>query len=46
MKENENKLLLLEFLEADKDSGNEEVKESFSQIEGEDFVGLDDFDFG
>ena len=38
--------LLMEFLEADKDAGNREVKESFSEIEGEDFMGLDDFDFG
>jgi hypothetical protein len=36
--------LLMEFLEADKDPGNIEVKQSFSEIEGEDFVGLDDFD--
>jgi hypothetical protein len=38
--------LLLEFLEADKDAGNIEVKQSFSEIEGEDFTGLDDFNFG
>ncbi len=38
--------LLMEFLEADKDAGNIEVKQSFSGIEGEDFMGLDDFDFG
>lgn len=37
--------LLLEFLEADKEAGNIEVKQSFSDIEGEDFMGLD-FDFG
>lgn len=36
--------LLMEFLEADKDPGNIEVKQSFSEIEGEDFIGLDDFD--
>ncbi len=36
--------LLKEFLEADKDPGNIEVKQSFSEIEGEDFIGLDDFD--
>jgi hypothetical protein len=36
--------LLMEFLEADKDPGNIEVKKSFSRIEGEDFIGLDDFD--
>ncbi len=36
--------LLMEFLEADKDSGNIEVKQSFSEIEGEDFIGLDDFE--
>lgn len=35
--------LLKEFLEADKDSGNVEVKQSFSEIEGEDFIGLNDF---
>ena len=33
--------LLMQFLEADKDSGNNEVKQSFSEIEGEDFIGLD-----
>lgn len=38
--------LLMEFLEADKDPGNIEVKKSFSAIEGEDFIGVDDFDFG
>ncbi len=37
--------LLIEFLEADKDPGNAEVRQSFSEIEGEDFIGLDDFDF-
>lgn len=36
--------LLKKFLEADKDPGNIEVKQSFSKIEGEDFIGLDDFD--
>ena len=36
--------LLMEFLEADKDSGNIEVKQSFSEIEGEDFR-LDEEDF-
>ncbi len=40
------KSLLREFLEADKDPGNIEVKHSFSEIEGEDFNGLEDFDFG
>ena len=39
----EDEALLMEFLEADKDPGNMEVKESFSEIEGEDFIGLDDF---
>lgn len=38
--------LLMEFLESDKDPGNIEIKKSFSAIEGEDFVGLDNFDFG
>lgn len=37
--------LLNEFLEADKDPGNIEIKQSFSEIEGEDFIGLDNFDF-
>ncbi len=36
--------LLIEFLKADKDPGNIEVKQSFSEIEGEDFIGLEDFD--
>ena len=36
--------LLQEFLDADKDPGNIEVKQSFSEIEGEDFIGLEDFD--
>lgn len=35
--------LLMEFLEADKESGNIEIKESFSALEGEDFLGLGDF---
>lgn len=38
--------LLMEFLNADKEAGNLEVKQSFSSIEGEDFIGIDDFDFG
>lgn len=38
-------LLLAEFLEADKDPGSIEVKKSFSEIEGEDFLGIDDFDW-
>lgn len=37
--------LIMEFLEADKDPGNIEVKDSFSKIESEDFSGIDDFDF-
>ncbi len=37
--------LLMEFLEADKDAGNIEVKQDFSEIEGEDFIGLNDSDF-
>ena len=40
----EEEATLMEFLEADKDSGNREVRKSFSQLEGEDFVGIDDFD--
>lgn len=39
LKKNE-EALLMEFLEADKDPGNIEVKQSFSEIEGEDFVEL------
>lgn len=35
--------LLMEFLEADKDPGNIEIKQDFSEIEGEDFIGLNDF---
>lgn len=42
----EEESLLMEFLEADKDSGNIEAKESFSKLEGDDFVGVEDFDFG
>ncbi len=40
----EEEALLMEFLEADKDPGNIEVKKSFSVLEGEDFIGLEDFD--
>ena len=40
----EENALLMEFIEADKDLGNIEVRQSFSEIEGEDFIGLDDFD--
>ena len=39
----EEEALLIEFLEADKDPGNIEVKKSFSKIEGEDFIGIEDF---
>lgn len=42
----EEESLLMEFLEADKDPGNIEVRQSFSQIEGEDFIGSNDFVFG
>lgn len=42
----EEETLLMEFLAADKDAGNVEVKQNFSPIEGEDFIGLEDFDFG
>ncbi len=38
--------ILKEFLEADKDPGDREVRQSFSDIEGEDFIGLEDFNFG
>ena len=38
----EEESLLMEFLEADKEAGNLEVKQSFSEMEGEDFIGLDD----
>ncbi len=34
----EDEALLQQFLEADKDPGNIEVKQSFSDIEGEDFI--------
>jgi len=44
LKKDEDALLAI-FLEADKDKGNQEVKDSFSKIEGEDFTGIDDFDF-
>lgn len=38
--------LLQEFLDADKDPGNIETKQNFSDLlEGEDFIGLDGFDF-
>jgi len=36
--------LLTQFLEADKDSGNLEVKNDFSDLEGEDFIGLGELD--
>lgn len=42
----EEESLLMEFLEADKDPGNIEIKKSFSALEGDDFIGIDDFDFG
>ncbi len=38
--------LLKEFLDADKEAGNRELKRSFSEMEGEDFIGIEDFDFG
>lgn len=34
--------LLMQFLEADKDIGNIEVKRDFSKFEGEDFIGMND----
>lgn len=37
--------LLKEFLASDNDPGNIEVLKSFSGIEGEDFIGIEDFDF-
>ena len=37
--------LLMEFQEADKDAGNVEAKQNFSAIDGEDFIGIEDFDF-
>lgn len=37
--------LLMKFLKADKDPGNIEAKKDFSGLEGEDFVGIEDFDF-
>lgn len=36
--------LLRQFLEADKDTGNIEIKDSFSDIEGEDFIDIQDFE--
>jgi hypothetical protein len=39
----EEEAILMEFLEADKDPGNIEAKKAFSAIEGEDFIGLEDF---
>jgi hypothetical protein len=36
---------LKEFLESDKDSSHKEIKDVFSKIEGEDFIGVEDFDF-
>lgn len=39
-----NEEALKEFLEADKDMGNNEVKLRFSSIEGEDFIELEDFE--
>lgn len=41
----EEEALLLEFLGADRDAGNKEIKENFSSIEGEDFSGIEDFNF-
>jgi hypothetical protein len=38
-------VLLKEFLEADKEAGNIEVQQSFSEIEGEDFIGFENEDF-
>ena len=37
--------LLNEFLAADKDPGEKEIRESFSPLEGKDFIGIEDFDF-
>lgn len=42
----EEEALLREFLDSDKDPGNIEVKHSFSDIEGEDFIGIEGFYFG
>lgn len=36
--------LLMEFLEADKDSGNREVKRDFASLEGENFFGLGEYE--
>lgn len=36
--------LLMEFLEADKDPGNREIKKDFALLEGEDFTGLDKYE--
>jgi len=40
----EEQLLLKEFLEADKDPGNIEVRKDFADIEGEDFTGIGHFE--
>jgi len=45
LKKEEETLLQL-FLEADKEIGNLDIKHSFSAMEGEDFIGIDDFDLG
>jgi hypothetical protein len=37
--------LIKEFLEADQDPGNADVKQSFSKLESEDFMGIECFDF-
>lgn len=39
----EEEALLMEFLEADKDPGNMEVRKDLSKIEGEDFFGIENF---
>lgn len=40
----EESALLMEFLEADKDPGNIEVMKDFAGLEGEDFIGVSDFE--
>lgn len=35
--------LLMEFLEADQDPGNREIKNDFTSIEGQDFIGIGEY---
>ena len=40
----EEEALLMEFLQADEDSGNLQIKDDFAPMSGDDFIGLDDFE--